>query len=98
MLVKIHKAEDRKIVSIADKDIIGKEFEEGEKYLKISEYFYNGEEMEEEKILELLKSTNSANIVGENAIKFAIDNSIIEEDHILKVEGVPCAIVIFDES
>ena len=69
-----------------------------EKYLKISEYFYKGDEKEGDQILELLKDTNSANIVGEKSIKFAINNSIIDEGHVLKVEGVPCAIVIFDEN
>ena len=97
MLVKIHEAENRRIVSVADADLIGKEFEEGEKYLKVSEYFYKGDEMERSKILELLKEANSANIVGNESIKFAVENQIISEDNILKVEGVPCAIIIFDE-
>tara|TARA_Y100000310_G_C20381425_1_gene668309 strand:+ start:131 stop:424 length:294 start_codon:yes stop_codon:yes gene_type:complete len=97
MLVKVHTADGRVVISIADDELIGKEFEEGEKYLKVSEYFYNGDVLEEKEILKLFENANSANIIGKDSVKFAIKHKIVDKDNILKVENVPCAIVIFDE-
>jgi uncharacterized protein len=95
MLVKIHTANDRKVISIADKDLLGKEFEEGDKYLKISEQFYGGEDLDGRDILKLINDSSSINIVGKESISFAVENKIVERDNVLNVEGVPCAIVIF---
>lgn len=95
MLVKVHKAEGKKVVSIADKKLIGKELEDGEKYLKISEYFYNGEEMDEEEILNELEDANSINVVGKESVNFCIKNKIVDKENILKIKNVPYAIVIF---
>lgn len=94
MLVKVHKAEGKKVVSIADKKLIGKELEDGEKYLKISEYFYNGEEMDEEEILNELEDANSINVVGKESVNFCIKNKIVDKENILKIKNVPYAIVI----
>ena len=40
MYVKIHKKQGSTVVAIADKELIGKRFEEGKLQLEISEYFY----------------------------------------------------------
>ncbi len=94
MLVKIHKAGGKKIVSIADKELIGKDLEDGEKYLKISECFYKGEEMSGKEILNELEDANSLNIVGKDSINFCIKNKIVDKENILKIKNVPHAIVI----
>ena len=95
MLVKEHIAEDRKIISIADTDLVGKEFEEGEKYLQISKSFYEGEEISGEEVLKLLGDASSVNVVGEESINFCIKNKIVEESHVLKIKKIPYAIVVF---
>lgn len=94
MLVKVHTSGEKKMVSIADKDLIGKEFEEGEKYLNVSKSFYDGEEMGEEAI-GLLDGANSINIVGRESIDFALNHNLINKDHIMEVDGVPYAITVF---
>lgn len=95
MLVKLHVSDGKKIVSIADKKIIGKEFEDGEKYLNVSKVFYDGDEMNEEEIIESLKGASSLNIVGEESIAFALKHKLISKDHVIRVDGVPYAITIF---
>lgn len=105
MLVKVHTAEDRKVIAISDKELIGKEFSEKDRYLNVSEFFYNGEEAfeikpsskEEKKVLELLNSVSSINIVGEESIKFCIKNKLIEKENVLKVQKVPYAIVVLND-
>jgi len=97
MLIKIHKAGGKKIVSIADKEIIGKEFEEGERYLHVSERFYKGEEKKEGEIIKILEDANSVNIVGKNSINFAVNNRLVDKESILTIKGIPCDIVVFNE-
>ena len=95
MLVKLHISSGKKIVSIADKNILGKEFEEGEKYLNVSKIFYGGEELNEKETINSLNGASSINIVGKESIKFALDNKLIKKENIMKVNGVPYAITIF---
>ena len=51
ILIKIHKSAGKEILAVADKEIIGKKFEEGELCLDVSERFYKGEEKTEEEII-----------------------------------------------
>lgn len=95
MLVKVHKTNNREVIAISDKNLIGKEFEEGDKYLEVKKSFYEGDDLKEEEILKLLEDANSINIVGEESIKFALKNKIVDEEGILKVNKIPYAIVIF---
>ena len=94
MLVKLHISGGKKIVSIADENILGKEFEEGEKYLNVSKSFYNGEKMNEEEIIKSLNGASSINIVGKRSMEFALNNKLIRDDNILKIKDIPFAITI----
>ena len=97
MLVKIHKGGGRAIVAMADKDLIGKELSDGERYLKVSEYFYKGEEKEEEEILNLLIGASSINVVGKESINFCTKNKLTEKENVLKVKNIPYAIILFND-
>jgi len=91
MYLKIHKTGTREIVALCDEDLIGKTLEEKNFQLKISERFYKGEELSEDKIIDILKSESNVNIVGENSIKLALKAGIISEESIIKIKGVPHA-------
>ena len=87
ILVKFH--ED--VVALCDSDLIGKEFEEGEKYLKVSERFYEGEEISEEDIRNVFKGVNNLNMVGKEVIDFALKEGFINEEDVMTIQGVPYA-------
>ena len=91
MYVKIHKSKDRYIVAICDENLIGKEISEGDLNLNITARFYKGEKFSEEETLEKMKNFLNLNIVGKNSIKLAITAGILEEDSIIKIDGVPHA-------
>ena len=97
MLVKIHKSY-REIVAICDKELLGKEFKEENKKLEIKENFFNGEEISEEKVVELmkLKGVDDAtfNIVGEKSVNLAVKTGLVNEKAIGKINGVPFALVL----
>jgi len=94
ILVKIHEDKDREVVAVCDSDLVGKEFNEGKLHIGISENFYKGKEMPRKSIIRILKVCKNANVVGKESIKLAIENSIIEEESVIMVKGIPVAMLI----
>ena len=94
ILVKVHKTEDRVILCLCDKELIGKRFEDKDLVLDINERFYNGKEIDKD-IKKMIENANIINVVGKESIKFLIDNKIINKDGIKKIAGVPHAQVLY---
>ena len=97
MKIKVHKSY-RNIVAVCDSELIGKTFEEGEKFLEVRETFYNGEEIEETKLVEVLadwgKEDAIFNIVGQKSVDSAIKAKIILKECVKTVQGIPFALVL----
>jgi len=95
MLIKIHKAY-RNLVSLVDKELIGKEFEEGIKKIKINPNFFKGELKEEEAVIKILKEMENEdaifNIVGKKSIETALKAGIISKEGIIKIQHIPIAL------
>ena len=91
MYLKEYNSESGLLVAVCDKDLMGKNFEEGELTLKISERFYKGEEATEGDVITSLRRATIANLVGKRAIKCAVDHDFIEEACVIFVDGVPHA-------
>ncbi|MBW2977974.1 DUF424 family protein [Candidatus Woesearchaeota archaeon] len=95
MRVKQHKTADgRMILAVCDSELIGKKFVEGDLQLDLSSDFYKGEDMEEERILELFKVVHIVNLVGEKCVKLGIKAGIVDEDRVIKIKGIPHAEVV----
>ncbi|MBT4257692.1 DUF424 family protein [archaeon] len=88
----------RDVVAICDKELIGKKFYEGKFQLDVKENFYKGEEMNEEKTIQILKNMKredaTFNIVGEKSINAAIKAEVINENAIGKIENIPFSLVL----
>ncbi len=97
MLMKIHKSY-RDVVAICDSELLGQVYEEGEKVLEVRENFYNGEEIEEEKLIKILQDLAAEdatfNIVGKRSVEAALKAGIISKEGIKKVQEVPFALVL----
>ena len=97
MKIKVHESY-RKVVALCDSDILGKKFEEGKKILDVRENFFNGEEVDFSKAVEMLKKyakdDATFNIFGEEAVKAAMHSGLIDEGSIGNVGGVPFALVL----
>ena len=97
MLVKIIRSQ-RDIVAICDSDLIGKKFEEGKLQIDVKENFFLGEELDEEKVIELMKKMRmedaTFDIVGENSVNAALKAGIIDEKGIVRIQGIPVALVL----
>jgi len=88
----------RTIVAIADTDLVGKQFEEGKKFLDIKETFYKGEEKNAEELKEIIHSfareDATFNIVGKDSIEIAKNINLITEDSIGTIDGIPYAMFL----
>ncbi|MBU3906690.1 MAG: DUF424 family protein [Nanoarchaeota archaeon] len=97
MFIKIHKSY-RNAVAICDADLIGKKLEEGNFQLEIKESFFKGEELSEEKAIEIMKDFSQEdatfNLVGKKTINTALKAGIISEEGIKKIRGVPFALIL----
>ncbi len=94
--LKIHEAY-RKIVSLCDKELLGKKFEEKNLQLDINPKFYEGDiKSNEEELIELLKDEEKEdscfNIVGENSCDIAIKAGIIDKNAIIQIQGIKHAL------
>lgn len=71
--------------------MLGRTFKQGSKILDLKNYtaFYEGEEVSEEKALDLLRRAKNANIVGEQAISMAKKAIAFDSKAIVRIAGVP---------
>ena len=87
--IKIHESY-RKVVAFCDLSLVGKKFEEGKRQLDVRENFYKGEEIDYESVLKMLKDLNNDystfNVVGEVAVKAAIEVGLIGEESVGRVK------------
>ena len=91
----------RNIVAIADKELIGKVFEDGKKQLDVKESFYKGENekpLSKEEAKKIISSQSredaTFNIVGKNSVACAIETGIINKDNVLEISGIPYSMVL----
>lgn len=95
--IKIHQS-SRKIVAVSDPELLGKKFVEDNMQLDLNKEFYGGEEVDEEKAIEIMKTESADdstfNIIGEKSIATAIKVGIINDDPdaIIKIQGIPHAL------
>lgn len=93
--LKVHVSDNGKILAMCDSTLIDKILTEGELEINIKDYseFYSGQLIAKEGALSLIKREEiiTANIVGEEAVKIALEKKIIEKSHIKKISNVPYA-------
>ena len=85
-------------MAIADKDLIGRKFEEGKAQLDVKENFYKGEEKSFDEVCEIIKDMkledSTFNIVGSRSIKAALESELITEEQIGEISGIPFTLVL----
>lgn len=87
IFVKRHQG----VLAACDEDLVGKKFEDGELVLDIKESFYRGEIVSGEELSGMLTGYDNINLVGEQTIKIAKRNKLV--DKVGRVKGVPYAII-----
>lgn len=94
-IVKVNKVSDRRLIlAICDSDLVGKKFDDGKLQLDLTGEFYQGEEMDDEKIMCLLPKTYILNLVGKESVDFGVKHELVENKNIKKVKNIPHAQVM----
>ena len=90
MLLRIHRsADNHEVIAICDRELLGRTLEEGDLTVKISEPFFGGEEIREEKLLEVLRTCGNINMFGKKCVEIAVRNGFIAEESCREIAGVP---------
>ena len=93
IFIKIHRGSSP-VTAACDEELVGKKFRDGELVLNVSESFYKGKLMKEEKARELLKKAVNLNLVGKKSIDIALNLNLISKNNILFVQEVPYALSV----
>ena len=97
MIIRVIKSQ-RDVVAVCDSDLIGKKFEEGKLNIDVKENFFQGEEVEEEKAIAIMEKMAVEDatfyIVGEESIKAALEAGVIDEEGIIKIQGIPVSLAL----
>ncbi len=93
-LYKVHTSGNHRIVGICDREIVGKEFRDGDRRLFVDPSFYSDGEADRKKMLSLIPTADSANIAGSGAVEAAIEAGFVDPGCVLVIGGVKTAIVM----
>ena len=95
MIVNIHNAEGKRILTIVDDNLIGQKISENGLQLDLSSDFYKGEKRTEEEIEKLVPRSYIMHLVGKKSVAWGIKNNIVEKDKIIAIKNIPHAEVVF---
>ncbi len=88
----------RNVVAVADNNLIGNKFYEGNSQLDVKENFYKGEEKSFDEACEMMKDMkmedSTFNIVGKESVDAAIKSGIINENQVGEISGIPFSLVL----
>lgn len=95
MFLRIHRSMDNKeVVGICDRELIGQTLTEGDVSVQITESFFGNRPASEEEIIRVLNTSDNISIFGKRCIDLAIDKGFLEEESCRIIAGVPCATII----
>jgi len=82
------------MVSICDKECLGKIYREGKFTLKVTPQFYGDQLVPLEKAIAELKKATIANLVGEIIISECIKFGLVHKKGVIRINGIPHAQII----
>jgi len=90
MMVKEHITSDNKLIlTVCDKEIIGRKFETPDLKLDLSSDFYKGKEKTEKEIIKLFQMSYMINLVGQKSVELGLKSKIISKKDIIKIKNIP---------
>lgn len=87
---KMHK---EGVLSLCDRELLGKTLSGDGVEMKISEHFYKGKQMDEEDIQELVNNARNINAVGKESVALLLKLKAIQKEQIRLIEDVPMALI-----
>ena len=84
---------DTSMLNICDAELLGRTLSKGNFTLKITDNYYAEKTVEKEEAKNLLRSSNSINMVGKEIVSLSVDMGIGTQDGVKEIDGVPFLIV-----
>ena len=84
---------DTSMLNICDDELLGRTLSKGNFTLKITDNYYREKIVEKEEAKDLLRSSNSINMVGKEIVSLSVNMGIGSEDGIKEIDGIPFLIV-----
>jgi hypothetical protein len=91
IFAKFHRQGGEVILAACDADVAGKCLADGEMRLDTAGEFFDGEEVTEAEFRGMLAQATSANLVGKNVVRIAVEEGCVHPDACIDVCGVPFA-------
>ena len=92
---KVFRQGEDVLLAVSDSDLLGKTLNENDLAVRVDEGFYSEKSSDnEEEIAELMANATIVNAIGEKTISLMIKRKFIDQENILRIEGVPHAQVI----
>jgi hypothetical protein len=91
MYIKIFKTNESVLLTVCDRELIGKTARGSGLKLEISDFFYKGELADISQVQAAILQATTANIVGERSIKAAVSCGAIDADCVMDIGGIPHA-------
>jgi len=88
IIAKVHPRQFQTILAVCDKEHLGKTFVDDKVDFKISDHFYNGEEVSEEELIEMVKEANSINLFGNNCVEILEREGLITKSSVILIKGI----------
>ena len=85
---------DTNMLNICDSDLLGKDIKNEKHLMHISKNFYGERLVDEDEAIELLKNTNSINMVGRNIVSLSVKEGIGVQSGVKEIDGIPFLIVL----
>jgi hypothetical protein len=73
------------LVSLCDEAVLGETFESDPVSLTVTEEFYGGEAVPEDRAVDSLERATVANIVGTRSVALAIEHGFVDEGNVLDI-------------
>ena len=86
MILNERETDEGLLVSVCDPDVLGETFENGQVSLTVEADFYDGEEVDEDAVVDSLARCAVANIVGTRSVEVTIEHGFVEEANVLDIE------------
>jgi hypothetical protein len=84
---------DTSMLNICDAELLGRTLSKGNLTLKITDNYYAEKTVEKEEAKNLLRSSNSINMVGKEIISLCVNMGIGSQEGVKEIDGIPFLIV-----
>ena len=95
-IVSQKESEQGVIVVVTDSELLGKEFSKGKAFLDLKSPFYQGDEMEKDKVKLLFNEAKHVHLTGKESVALGVELDLVDSDKVLWVEGIPHAEVVIE--